>query len=278
MNEDSDSGADDDSEPSIEENLKARNKNFFEPELVPSRRGISKKLFKATKASWVSNLVYLDGQPFSFNGREYLLPIYNGNYKRKLLLYARQSEKSSMLANELIVNSAVRPFNKAVYIAPSYLQTRQFSAGKLSPWMSDSPVLQKYFLSTKVPSQVFEKGLTNGSMIWLRSAFLNADRVRGLSADELEIDETQNVLASNIPVIMEVLSHSPDPHVTFAGTPLTLDNYIQLLWESSSMCEWLVRCHHHTPIHWNYLDERCIGKLGPICNCAWAGQRRPRRY
>lgn len=244
----------------------ASESRYFEPRTLEVINGIARKLFKATKADWVSNLIYLDGKKFSFKGREYLLPIYNGNYKRRLLLYSRQSEKSTALANELICNSIVKPYNKAVYVAPSHSQTRQFSSGKLSPWTKDSPTIRKYFMSTKIVDQVFEKGFTNGSMMWLRSAFLNADRVRGLSADELMIDELQSMLSSNIPVILEVLSHSPDPHTVFAGTPLTFDNVIQQYWEESSQCEWLVPCDRHLPLHWNYLDEKCIGKVGPICN------------
>jgi hypothetical protein len=103
-------------------------------------------------------------------------------------------------------------------------------------------------------------------MMFLRSAFLNADRVRGLSGTELYIDELQNVLTSNIPVIMEVLSHTPNPQIVYSGTPLTLDNPIEAMWEQSSQCEWLVPCDRHTPLHWNFLDDKCIGKEGLICN------------
>jgi hypothetical protein len=173
---------------------------------------------------------------------------------------------STLLANYLITRSIVRPYNKAVYVSPSHLQTRQFSNGKLSPWTQDSPIINKYFIDSSVSSQVFEKGFTNGSLIFLRSAFLNAERVRGLSANELMIDEIQSMLSANIPVIMEVLSHAEDPQVIFAGTPLTMDNYIETMWQSSNQCEWLVPCDAHIPIHWNFLDEKSIGKEYPICN------------
>jgi hypothetical protein len=51
----------------------------------------------------------------------------------------------------------------------------------------------------------------------------------------------------------------------FSGTPKTLDNTIEIEWQNSSMCEWLVPCHAHAPKYWNFLDERNIGKKGPIC-------------
>ncbi len=228
--------------------------------------GKTKQLVRANRVSWIRNLVYLDGKPFSFNDRDYLHPIYNGKYSRLVMKYARQMEKSSFIANSLIVDSAVKPYNKSVYVSPSYLQTRQFSAGKLTPWMEDSPIISKYLLSNKVSNQVFEKGMTNGSMIFLRSAFLNADRIRGLSANTLGIDELQNMISANIPVIMEVLSHATDPTAMFSGTPLTNDNILEQTWLDSSQCEWLVPCTAHTPVHWNFLDDRCVGLTQLICN------------
>jgi hypothetical protein len=246
-------------------NEKAEKKRHFSVKSLPFGNYVKQHVV-AKKADWVHNLVYLDGAKFDFNGREYLQPIYNGKFPRLLLKFSRQCEKSTFLANNLIVESAVTPYRKSVYVSPSYLQTRQFSAGKLTPWMEDSPVISKYLLSTKVSSQVFEKGMTNGSMMFLRSAFLNADRVRGLSADLLAIDEIQNMISANLPVIMEVTSHSNNPTAVFAGTPLTNDNLIEETWLESSQCEWLVRCRRHDPVHFNFLDERCIGREHPICN------------
>lgn len=430
----------------IKENQKALDRQFFDVKSIAFNNQV-RQMVRAKKADWVHNLVYLDGKKFDFAGRDYLFPIYNGRFPRTLLKFSRQCEKSTFLANDTIVESAVIPYNKSVYVSPSYLQTRQFSAGKLTPWMEDSPTIRKFLLSSQVSSQVFEKGMTNGSLIFLRSAFLNADRVRGLSAnnlcvsgssvvhkesgeavtieqlvregaavgsriltlnetnfdtefdeivrvtaskpkqpllkihsqsgrhivctpdhpimtwngwkradrlsledyvleashiplpsqasalfdtdtgakasrervrsvatstqdpellkksnqdvifqkvtlieespDELVydftmsknhnffangilvhncIDELQNMISANIPVIMEVLSHAANPRALFAGTPLTNDNILEQMWQESSQCEWLVRCHNHSPVHYNFLDEKCIGKVGPVCN------------
>jgi hypothetical protein len=246
-------------------NKVAEKRRMFEVKSIEFN-GKVKQHIKAKKADWVHNLVALDGAPFSFKGREYLIPIYNGRFPKLLLKFSRQCEKSTFLANNIIAESAIIPYNKSVYVAPSYLQTRQFSAGKLTPWMEDSPMISRYLLSSKVSNQVFEKGMTNGSLIFLRSAFLNADRVRGLSASILALDEIQNFISANIPVIEEVVSHAPDPTILYAGTPLTNDNILEQTWQDSSQCEWLVKCDRHDPVHYNFLDERCIGKLGPICN------------
>ena len=337
---------------------------------------------------------------------------------------------STMLGNEIVINSAIIPYHRSLYVSPSHDQSRQFSNGKLKPYIEDSPLIKKYLQSSSVSKQVFEKSMTNGSIIFLRSAFLNADRARGITArllcvsgdaliytengtmisikkfisdcrvgeriwtlnektykPELKrvlsahingfknlvkvttssglevrvtpdhkimtwggwkeaqnldpstdyilesaiipsdtelcdqnlspdndkqllkktnknirfskvksvvednnemvfdlslednhnffangilihncLDEVQNILVSNIPVIEECMSHEEDPLEIMSGTPLTLENPLEQYWQMSSQCEWLVPCHHHYPKHWNFLDEKCIGKTGPICN------------
>lgn len=229
-------------------------------------RGNAKTRLKATKTDWISRLIHLDGAPFNFDGREYLKTIYNTKVPKKLLLCARQTEKTTMLANEIIISSVIQPYYKSLYVSPSFSQTRAFSNQKLRPWITDSPMISKYFQSTAVSQQVLERGFTNGSMCFLRAAFLTADRVRGISTYMLCLDEIQDLLTSNIPVIEECLSHAPDPIEIMSGTPKTADNPIEMYWQHSSQCEWLVPCDRHTPRHWNYLDEKNIGLKGPICN------------
>ena len=229
------------------------------------KNGDMKTLFRALKSSWISRLIHLDGKPFSFGGRAYLLPIYNTRCTKKLLMCGRQVEKTTMLANEIIISSIIQPYYKTLYVSPSHSQTRAFSNQKLRPWIMDSPIISKYFQSSAVSQQVFERGFTNGSLCFLRSAFLSADRVRGLSAFMLCMDELQDLLTSNIPVIEECLSHAPDPVEIMSGTPKTLENPIQQYWEASSQCEWLIPCHHHSPPYYNYLDEQNVGLKGLIC-------------
>lgn len=143
--------------------------------------GTIRRIIKAPKSSFVSTLIYLDGKPFDFTGREYLFPIYNRNSSRILLKTSRQVEKTTFLANNLTVDSLVINYNKSLYVSPSHTQTRQFSNEKLRPAIEKSPFVKKYFQDHSVSTQVFEKGFTNGSYVFLRSAFRSADRcvVRG---------------------------------------------------------------------------------------------------
>lgn len=237
--------------------------------------GTIKKVIKARKSTFVGTILHLNGEKFSFEGRDYLLPIYDSGYRDILLKTARQVEKTTFLGNNLVTDSVVVPYNKSLYVSPSHTQTRQFSNEKLRPVLEQSPMISKYFQNSAVSSQVFEKGFANGSYVFLRSAFRTADRTRGISARNLALDEIQDMLGSEIPVIMECTSHFPDATVLMSGTPKSFDNPIESYWQESSQNEWMVPCNCTSPTYWNFLDEKNIaptewytsGKLppGPIC-------------
>lgn len=236
--------------------------------------GTFRTMIKAKRSDFVASLLHLNGKPFSFKGRDYLLPVYNADQRNILLKTARQVEKSTFLGNYLTVNCAITPYDKALYVSPSHSQTRQFSNEKLKPSIEGSPLIKKYLQDSFCSQQVFEKSMTNGSMIFLRSAFRSADRTRGISARSLCLDELQDFMGSEIPVIMECTSHFDNAALIMAGTPKSFDNPIEEAWQDSSQNEWIVHCKHCG--HYNFLDESNIaptamyvtGSLppGPICS------------
>lgn len=182
------------------------------------------------------------------------------------------THNTTFLANNLTVDSVVMPYNKSLYVSPSHTQTRQFSNEKLRPAIEKSPMIKRYFQDHSVSTQVFEKGFTNGSYIFLRSAFRSADRTRGVSVRNLCLDELQDMVSAEIPVIMECTSHFPDARVRMAGTPKTHENTIEYYWQATTQNEWMVPCGCGK---WNFLDEQNVaptewyrsGKLppGPVC-------------
>lgn len=157
--------------------------------VIYDKSGRRKTIMQAPKTAWIHNLIHLNGEKFDFTGREYLLPIYNTNDKEILLKTARQVEKSTLLANELTVMACLIPYFRNMYVSPSHVQTRTFSNDKLKPVLERSPMISRYMQDNKVSTQVFEKGFTNGSMTFLRSAFFSADRARGISSDLLCYDK-----------------------------------------------------------------------------------------
>lgn len=209
---------------------------------------------------------------FSFEGREYLRQVYDTPTNRRIIMAGRQVEKSTMLGNQVLAYCALNPGFRALYVSPSHTQTKVFSRDRIKEPIETSKVL-KEFTNSKMLSNVLEKKFINRSQVTLRFAFLNADRVRGIPADYILIDEFQDIILENIPVIEECASHSEYKYFTYSGTPKSLDNPLEFYYRRfSTQNEWVVPCKRHgTPKdpsswHWNVLDEDNIGKTGLMCD------------
>lgn len=205
--------------------------------------------------------------PFSFKGRRHMHRLYNTPAKRVLLFCGRQVEKSTLLGNIALCYMSMVQSYKVLYVSPSATQTKTFSADRIKEPIETSPVLKK-FTTNMLSANILEKQFVNRSKITMRYAFLNADRTRGIPAWMLELDEFQDILSDNIPVIEQCLSHAPErwKRFIYAGTPKSLDNNIEYYRERlSTQGEWVVPCERHTPAHWNVLGEKNIGKKSLVC-------------
>lgn len=222
---------------------------------------------------------------FSFDERPHMLRPYDTPARRLLLMCGRQVEKSTLIGNIGLCYSCMVPGHRTLFVSPSGRQTDTFSKDRVKEPLETSDVLKKF--TTKMLSQnILEKQFVNRSKYTLRYAFLNADRCRGIPAWQLQIDEIQDILSDNIPVIEQCLSHAPEmwKRYIYSGTPKSLDNTIEDYWSKrSTMNEWVVPCEACN--NWNILGEENIGKKGLICDkcgkriyitnpkCQWAAQR-----
>lgn len=209
---------------------------------------------------------------FSFAGRDYLKLPYNTGSKRRLFKCGRQVEKSTLLGNKCLAYSCIINAFSILYVSPSNQQTKTFSTDRLREPMETSDIL-KAWTTSKLSDSVFQKQFINRSKITLRYAYHNADRCRGIPADLICIDEIQDILTDNIPVIEECASHSPFKLFIYSGTPKSFDNPIEKYWQNfSTQNEWVVPCERHgvpgdpSTWFWNVLGEENIGKEGLICS------------
>jgi hypothetical protein len=208
---------------------------------------------------------------FSFEGRRYLREPYDTAARRVLLKFARQSEKSTMLGNKSLAYCGINPNFKVLYVSATATQAMVFSVDRLKEPVEISPELS-YLLDNRLSQNVLFKQFKNRSQVRVRYAFLNADRTRGIPADLVLIDEIQDIIFKNVPVIEQCASHSDWKLFCYSGTPKSLDNTIEIYWsEHSTQNEWAIPCDRHgTPKrpdtwHWNVLGVRNIGKTGPVC-------------
>ncbi len=225
--------------------------------------------------------IRLKGEPIDLSRRPWLQGIYTipirhfpGEeiMRRKLMLmFGRQSEKSTTLGNALISYSNLIPYLRSLYVTASNVQMREFSDERLRAVVQDSPVLMRLAGMTgpgvRHTQNVLTKRWRNFSKITLRSVYKNADRARGIPADLLCIDEIQDIHIDDLPVIEETLFHcelDDGPISVYSGTPKTFDNPIEEYWgRFSTQNEWLPRCSCG---EWVLPDMRNIGERGLICH------------
>jgi hypothetical protein len=204
------------------------------------------KLFPSEFVASAVNMPDADGNlnAFSFVGREYLLPIYDTPHPRVLLQCGRQVEKSTTLGNITLTYTMLRRYFRSLFVSPTQQQTETFSRDKVSLPIEMSEKLQTFARGgADVKNNVLYKKFVTGSDITFRYAFLHADRVRGIPADMLLLDEIQDILTEVIPVIEECLAHSPYKILRYSGTPKSLDNTISYYWNRySTRNEWVIPC------------------------------------
>lgn len=242
-----------------------------------SRKRRRKKL-EMTPSQWVEKFVRIkdadQGQvkAMDFGERRYLRRIYDTPSPKILLFTSRQTEKSTTIANRLLAQMGMIPLRDALFVSPSAMQTKVFSSARLDTTIDVSPLL-KGLTSTSLTMNLLEKEFLTRSRIYLRYAFLSADRIRGLSASSIYADEIQDLLQELMPVIEETASHHQEKTFCYSGTPKTFDNTIDHYWsKSSTQSEWCIPCERHgTPgepgtWHWNVLGPNNLGKHGPICD------------
>ena len=90
------------------------------------------------------------------------------------------------------------------------------------------------------------KQFRNGSFLYLGTAYVNADALRGISGcAQVIVDEMTDVDYEFIPIIREVMSASlRHGYSVYAGTPTTTDATSGVLWQQSSQAEWIIKCPH----------------------------------
>jgi hypothetical protein len=212
--------------------------------------------------------IRLDQRPFSLADRPHFWDIYASQAKNLVVRASRQCEKSTFLVNRIIYDAVQSPGIKILLVSPRKEQGDLFSRDRLQPMILNSPVVRQVlwpYENRRMPIENIT--FQNGSRVYFRSAFHDANSVRGISADELFIDEYQDVAHGELGVIQETISHSQNARTVLVGTPKLADNPLESAFNQSTANEWRVTCEKCG--HLVLLDERAIGTRSFICpSCA----------
>ena len=175
----------------------------------------------------------LNGKPYHLHEHFPFSPVFKTTMPRRMLLKTgRQVSKSTSLASHGVVLSNCIPDFKTLYICPLYEQIRRFSNNYVRPFIDRSPV-KTMWSGTTTENSVLQRTFKNHSMMIFSFALLDADRIRGVSADKVAIDEVQDMDPDHLPIIGETMSHSDWGIHQYTGTPKSLDNPIR--WYASCL-------------------------------------------
>ena len=226
------------------------------------------EVVETTRSQIAQAWLQLDGTNFSLEDYPFYTSIYNGNWDQMLMMCGRQIAKSTTSCNQMVCDSVAIPHFKTLYVAPTEKQTSIFSNSRLQKTISGSPAIRNQFTSSSHQMAVGRKSFTNGSEINLSYASDDPDRVRGYSSDRIAYDEIQDIVHDAVvPVVNETMANSKYGWVTYSGTPKSLENTIEVLWQQSTQDEWIMMCTGCSK--WNFVSTTdSVGKRGIICvNC-----------
>lgn len=213
-------------------------------------------------------ILTLKGEPYSLIDHAPFEPLYKLALPRRMIWKCgRQVAKTTNMASQAVLHTATQPHLATLFVAPRYEQIRRISANYVRPFI-DNSLIKNHITAKKVENSVLQKSFLNEARMYFSFAFLSVDRIRGLSVDAINYDEVQDIDVDFIPIIHEAMSHSNIGMERFFGTPKTLDNTLQVLWEATSQAEWVTKCDgcglDNIPSQ-EYHLQKMIGPNGPIC-------------
>lgn len=189
---------------------------------------------------------------------------------------------SMTLSRSETFNPIVIPQFQLLYVAPLQEQTRRYSDLYLTEAIRSCALAQKLqsksmggvLSDAKIIKATFHQTFANGSGIQLTYAQTSADRARGITADMIDFDEIQDQTDETVPIISESLTSSKFGCRRFTGTAKVTENYIETLWQKSSMNEWVMKCEHCGTWAIPTLDHGVLKMIGADgLHCLHCGKR-----
>lgn len=198
-------------------------------------------------------LFKLRGEPMSLKDHIQFHAMYANEYVADtIFMCGRQVGKSLNLSRVETLDCHSQAELQVLYVAPLQSQAYRYSTLYLNEAIKSCELarinqmkaLEGVWSDSKILTSVGHQSFANGSGIQLTYAKTSPDRARGIFADVIDFDEVQDQLTDNIPIISQSTKASKWGIRRFTGTAKTADNTIEGLWQSSSKCEWAMKCPH----------------------------------
>lgn len=203
----------------------------------------------AISSGKIPNYSPILGLMFNLRGKPYTLEhhfpfeqMFNTQLPSQLIyMTARQTSKSTSNAASTVAMSALIPYFNTLTVTPLSEQVRKYSNNYIRPFIETSN-FYSVWVDRRTVQNVLQRTLKNNSIMFFSFAAMAVERIRGISADKIIYDEVQDLDPDHMAIINEVTSASKWDLLQYTGTPKSMDNIIQKLWEKSSQAEWMTPC------------------------------------
>lgn len=208
----------------------------------------------------------LNQKPYTLDEHKPFAPLFRAETPQNTTVTAgRQIGKSQQLAalGVLRANAGTKAV-KQLFITPLYEQIRRFSNNYVRPLINNSPIKSRW-CSTATENSVLQRSFRNQSLMLFSFALLDADRIRGISADCLAIDEVQDFDPEMLGVVKETITASKDwGSAMYTGTSKTTDSLLHRLWLQSSQAEWFIPCGSCRTWNIPSKEYHIVDMIGPM--------------
>lgn len=170
------------------------------------------------------------------------------------------SHNSTTFCARQLINAALNPNLASLYIAPQEPQKSTYGDRLIQ--------MESYFRFPLGKQNKYSKKYANNSTIRMASCLTTADSVRGMSIDDILLDEAQGMDPDIVPEILYTQAMSSLKTTIFSGTALSVDTLLEQKWQDSSMGMWHIRANDGTWLNMYDKDTLfavCSHPQGPVC-------------
>lgn len=192
----------------------SQNNNTQDSKILAKIRRLSNDIVKWTEQTRV---LANTGKTFSFEGREYLKPIYRDPHKLIQIVKGRQTEITEFSVNWLLFHLTKHAGTTGLYITDRDDHISIYSKIRMRDWAIRKSDILSYYADPD-SGNVSWLPFKNTSNLFMYSGYNDFVKARSVPADFAVIDEIQNQNAKAIDVVRESMRHSKFRKMLIIGT------------------------------------------------------------
>lgn len=148
---------------------------------------------------------------------------------------------------------------RALYIAPLKDQVKTF-ADRLQEMQRGSVFSPEIALAKGLRNNLYYKESSRGGSLRLSNLLTDPSRIRGITADDIFVDEAQDFDPDHLPELAQVQKASKRPARIFAGTSKDIDTCLETQFQAGSRGIWHVK-GGKPGLWWSLNDPEVIDKI-----------------